>query len=249
MGLSCGHATNYTIDDLSFDNIITILQHRKMRRLQDPGGPVVDVDASWVVRRCTNMSYDMRVSSMMRPCLKFINSGCRVNIVLDGVTRHHTKRSTIKRMIDCHCGKVDFHINKCELSELIEEKKTLISQEEKIDMDKKIETKKKQMASAKKKLSEAIVDVGEKLLLKIKEKLIKIQYDGFEKINEVLTYMVAEFQADSVIAYRTNQQMNDIVICSDSDQAAHTWNHCVCIKSYLVSHISQSKSKHENNHL
>ena len=53
-----------------------------------------------------------------------------------------------------------------------------------------------------------------------------------DKIADSLTYMVAEFQADSVLAYRTVNKMNDIVISSDSDQSVHTGPDCICIKGY-----------------
>jgi hypothetical protein len=149
MGLKCGHSINYSIDDLSFDNILTILNHRKMRRLSDTSGPVVDIDASWVVRRANNMSYDMRVSSLIRLCVLFINNG-RVNVVFDGTTRHHTKRSTTKRTVDLYWAKVDYHVYKCELSSLVEDRKGLIVDDEIAAQDKKIEEMRKKMNTLKK---------------------------------------------------------------------------------------------------
>jgi hypothetical protein len=41
--------------------------------------------------------------------------------------------------------------------------------------------------------------------------------------------MIAEFQADSVMAYQTIHHLNDIVITADSDQAIHTGSDCLCI--------------------
>jgi hypothetical protein len=61
MGLDSGHTTNYVVEDLSFTLILLLLQQRKLRRLTSRGGPVVDVDASWVIRKYVNMSYDMRI--------------------------------------------------------------------------------------------------------------------------------------------------------------------------------------------
>ena len=70
--------------------------------------------------------------------------------------------------------------------------------------------------------------------MKVKEQINKIKQETFENIDQFLTYMVAEYQADSVIAYRTNKMLNDIVVTSDSDQAVHTWEHCCCIKSFIL---------------
>ena len=107
MGLKCGHSpVNYSINHLSFETIINLIKRRKDdctstgSIIRDK--PVIDVDASWVVRRFQNMSYDMRVFSLIKICLLFTASGCCVNIVCDGEKRHHSKRSTTKRSVDCY---------------------------------------------------------------------------------------------------------------------------------------------------
>jgi hypothetical protein len=151
MGLKCGHADNYQIDNLNFSQVLALLQHCKLRRLDDDNGPVVDVDASWVVRRVSCCTYDMRVISRMRLCLLFIRHGCRVNIVFDGVTRHHSKRSTTKRTVDCYRTKIDMHVAKCELIFVSDEHKHETTEERKSHYNNRmLEIKKKNKDNGKK---------------------------------------------------------------------------------------------------
>ena len=117
MGLKSGHTTSYVIDKLDFRTILSLITHRQLRRAGENGGPVVDVDVSWVVRRCcTSMSYEMRVTMLMQLALLFIKNGCRVNLVFDGTQRHHTKHATSKRKIELLKNKVDCQVLKCQLS-------------------------------------------------------------------------------------------------------------------------------------
>jgi predicted DNA-binding protein YlxM (UPF0122 family) len=233
MGLKSGHKTNYKVVELLFSSIIFLAKHRSLRRLSDVGGPIVDIDASWVVRRCGNMSYDMRVATLLQLCLLFVNSGCRVVIVFDGTTRHHSKRSTTKRTADCHRLKIDFHYNKCLLSSKVLLARTAQDVEKDcILLD--INKVKKVIKTIENKLSNEFIDVGEKLVLKVKEQINKIKTDHIENINDVLTCFVAEYQANTVIAYRTINQQNDIVVCSDSDQGILCGKECICINEYYL---------------
>jgi hypothetical protein len=103
-----------------------------LRRKDGIQKPVIDIDASWVVCRCTNVTYDMRVIALMRLSLLFIKKGCHVNIIFDGSTRHHTKRSTIERKVDCHRTKVDYHVLKFDLTRMHNDLKYIRDEEEKI---------------------------------------------------------------------------------------------------------------------
>jgi hypothetical protein len=85
-----------------------------------------------------------------------------------------------------------------------------------------------------KKLSELFVDVGQTLVQKVIEEKDKIETDFGTTVSDSLTYMIAKFQADSVIAYQTVKQMNDVVITSNSDQSVHTGIDCIYIKDYTL---------------
>jgi hypothetical protein len=234
MGLKTGHVTSYTIENLTLENLITLIVHRKLRRLDYPGRPIVDIDASWVIRRCTRISYDMRVLTLMRLSLLLIKKGCRVNIVFDGNNRHHSKRSTTKRTIECYVNKIDYHESKFELSHQCEQVKLISDEEEKKKTTNLIDQNKKRLRTLEKKLSDEIIDVGTTLVERVKQQIEFIRSEFGDIIADDITYMIAEYQADSVLAYRTNNRMNDIVISSDSDQGVHTGSECICIKGYNI---------------
>jgi hypothetical protein len=199
MGIKTGHDSSYTLDNLTLVNLLTLITHRQLQRKSGIQKPVIDIDASWVVRCSTNITYDMRVISLMRLVVLFILKGCHVNIIFDGNTRHHTKRSTIKRKVDCHRTKVDYHVLKHDLSQMYTDLNNITCKEEKQKMTKNIAQIKKKLKSMDKMLSESIVDVGDALVEKVKQHIDKIEIDFGSNITDSLTYMIAEFQADSVI--------------------------------------------------
>ena len=126
MGLKCGHAINYCINDLSFKDVLVIARSR-CRGINNNACyriPTIDVDSSWVVRRLSGLSADMQVASLIRLCSLFTEHGCCVNLVCDGNIRHHTKRSTAKRMIDSYRSKVEYHYLKCRLMSVSIERET-----------------------------------------------------------------------------------------------------------------------------
>ena len=45
--------------------------------------------------------------------------------------------------------------------------------------------------------------------------------------------LISKFQADSVIAYRTNQFHNDATLCADNDQAVLCGTCCLSIKNII----------------
>jgi hypothetical protein len=143
MGLKTGHQSDYLIEKLSFKSLINLIHQRKLRRLLDPGAPVVDIDASWVIRKYPNLSYDMKVTQLMRLCMLFVHNKCRVNIVFDGTTRHHTKRATTKRYVDAYRTKVEYQVGKGLLSRLNDQLKSTTDDEEIKQINADIATNKK----------------------------------------------------------------------------------------------------------
>jgi hypothetical protein len=116
-----------------------------------------------------------RVNNLMRLCLIFVRNCCRINIVFDGTKRHHSKRSTIKRTVDCYRNKVDYHVAKCLLSTLNERYKTAITDINKAQQTEEINKVRKEMKVLERKMSETLVDVGEKLVNAVKEEILKIK--------------------------------------------------------------------------
>jgi hypothetical protein len=231
MGLKTGHSTNYTINKLDFSTLKKLIKNRQLRRAGETGGPVVDFDVSWIIRRSSTMPYDVRIISMIRLAILFISHGCRVFFIFDNNDRHHSKRSTIRRTVDAYQNRIECHFLKCDLTVLSQQQTTTEDEEKQKQTD--ILAIRKKINSIQKQMSEIVVDVGEKLVTKVQEQIQKLKLDPlYRNIDEVLTCLVAEYQADLVIAYRTANKMNDIVLCSDSDQGVHGWNDCVCVKDY-----------------
>ena len=238
MGIKCGHSINYTITNLRLNDIITITKFRLFERRsfslnndELSSFPVVDIDASWVIRRIGNTSVAFRVTYLLQLCCLLIKNGCCVKIVCDGDRRHHSKRSTTKREVDCYRNRVDYHFLKCKLSCLPIDN---ITTDDGIE-DLEIKELKKKVKRLEKKVSETVVDVGNILYHEIKNRINKMLVEG-EVNNNQLTIMQAEFQADMVIAYRTVKHLNHIVFSSDSDQGIHCGSECICIKEFDFKH-------------
>jgi uncharacterized protein YicC (UPF0701 family) len=81
-----------------------------------------------------------------------------------------------------------------------------ISKEEKQPISFAINKLKKQLKTMEKRLSAASVNLGEKLVIKVSEEIKKLK-DHIDNIEEVLTCSIADYQADTVIAYCTINQL------------------------------------------
>ena len=248
MGLKCGNSINYTINDVTLRQLISIAKVRMNRRVQ-PTSPIIDVDASWIIRRCHDRLPIVRINYLLGICLCLILEGCSVTIVCDGESRHHTKRSTTHRSANYHRNSLEFHFLKYKLSfvsksirrgnltaeernNLLVEKDVLVRQTKKLE---------KQFANTK-------INVGDELFQKINEEINKLtlMYSTID-IKSHLKVIQAEFQADSVIAYRSVRCLNDLVLCNDSDQSVHVGNECCCIFDFkyvdLILNMLKSKTK------
>jgi hypothetical protein len=86
-----------------------------------------------------------------------------------------------------------------------------------------------QSSSLEKTINNSSLDVGNKLF-----EMILQQVEIWKKRYPTTDVLVlqAEFQADSVIAYQTMQQLNDMVFMYDSDLAALCGKECVSIGKY-----------------
>ena len=99
---------------------------------------------------------------------------------------------------------------------------------------KEIEIIKKNIKSLEKKFSSAKINVGNDLFEQIVHEVQKLTslYEHSIDISTRLFVLQAEFQADSVIAFRSIRRLNDLVVCNDSDQAVHVGDDCCCLNDY-----------------
>ena len=77
-------------------------------------------------------------------------------------------------------------------------------------------------------MNEPSIDVGDELFEKIKYEVevLTNEFTTFDTGN--INLFQAEFQADSVLAYRSVRCLNDIVFSSDTDQSALVGSECCC---------------------
>ena len=149
--------------------------------------------------------------------------------------RCHTKRATTKRTADLHRQSLNYHSSKCKLSCMMEQMKALPLSSDNIEpMQKEMEIIKKNIKSLEKKFSSAKINVGNDLFEQIVHEVQKLTslYEHSIDISTRLFVLQAEFQADSVIAFRSIRRLNDLVVCNDSDQAVHVGDDCCCLNDY-----------------
>ena len=100
MGIKEAHSLTFTIKKLDLSQIVSVatdfLKKKQNLNLTNRVRPVIDLDASWIVRHLKS-SYESRVSYLFRLARTLRNAGFDVYIVLDGEERHVSKRASISR--------------------------------------------------------------------------------------------------------------------------------------------------------
>jgi hypothetical protein len=124
MGVNGAHSLTYSINSISIQQLFSIALHIFTRnRNHIHRKPTIYVDTSWVLRSChteDRVGYLIRLSSFL------VTSGFQVVIVCDGSVRHHSKRSTIKRLAESYNSKIILHRNNTFLMSLLNKKTKLI---------------------------------------------------------------------------------------------------------------------------
>jgi hypothetical protein len=106
MGIKYAHTYTYCIKELTMEQLFIIASNRlKNLQIGCDGedyrrSPVIDVDVSWVVRSFAKGNLQCRIDSLLRLSSAFVDAGFSINLVCDGVYRHHSKRATIRRQSD-----------------------------------------------------------------------------------------------------------------------------------------------------
>ena len=211
MGVKHAHQLTHQITGVTQQELLKILEARSHRR-DGQDKPTIDVDVSYVYRKLYNKDNYSRISYIMSICDVLCKSGSRVVLVCDGSVRHHSKRASVQRQVARYKSKVELYQTRCELMQIIKNISVAKTEEEK----KYLKTEESRLADnssrLEKKIDNADLDVGDILF----NKLIEESQKKMEKNPKVeIIVMQAEFQADSVIAYRTMENLNDITIMED----------------------------------
>jgi hypothetical protein len=104
MGLKGAHSFTYTLKNLTVAQIFFIATDRLKRnqgnRTTTRQSPRIDIDISWVVRTFGKGNEDSRIYCLLNIAKALTEVGFLVNLVCDGVERHHSKRATISRQAE-----------------------------------------------------------------------------------------------------------------------------------------------------
>ena len=123
MGLKTGHKdVSYSIKNMSIDTLITIGKIRLKTNScsdNDRTNIVIDIDASFILRsHNANDNHSDPVFYLIKLAQLFASLSFDVVIVCDGASRHHSKRSTTKRLADCHRNLVSLQHDQSKLLHL-----------------------------------------------------------------------------------------------------------------------------------
>jgi hypothetical protein len=214
MGITSGSSLVYRITNLTLDDLLLIVRSRKkdlFPNIEDDiiPLPTIDIDASWVIRSCYNMS-GSQVGYLCRLALFLCNNGFDVVVVCDGDTRHHSKQATMKRMADCYRDMISIRKNRLLINEMNDRIENTNDIAEKEVLLKERETLLSKTSSLERKKTQAKVSVGDDMYLQ----LLQLFHSSIG--TEIGTYKAkvyvkkAEYQADSMMAARLVRGETDI---------------------------------------
>jgi hypothetical protein len=235
MGIQGAHSLTYFVQKITLQQLYSIallLYHKRSHVI--PRMPTIYVDASWIVRSCT---VDDRVSYLVRLSSFLVESGFRIVIVCDGSSRHHSKRSTIKRVAESYNARICLHRNNTFLMNLLNKQNVSDSIEERDRLNEAITTNSAKVSTLQNKVKRSGIDVGADLFCQLSDSITKLKLN----VNQ-LSVVQAEFQADSVLAGSLFNHDADLVLTADSDMAALVGGNCYGIKSFKFIDRSRTRS-------
>jgi hypothetical protein len=234
MGVAGAHALTYCLKDISLECLFSMavfLFNQKVH--QSNRRPTLYVDASWIVRSCT---CEARTSYLIRLCCMFVAVGFRVVIVCDGPTRHHSKRSTLKRIAETYKSRICLHRNNSFLMSLLASKNSSDSVAERSQLDAAIKVVGQKITTLQNKVRRSEIEVGTNVFTSIQDELSLLNYD-----NNLLSVVQADFQADSTMAGSLVCNDAEMVLTADSDLAALLGDKCVGVKKFI--YVDRAKNK------
>ena len=242
MGIRDAHAYTHSVSGVSIGELYQIALSRLKQNLQstgasdeidnqiNPNNPVIDIDSSWIYRS-TNIVIDNRLNWMISLGIELSKAGFIVMFICDGHFRHHSKIASIDRKTKYQKSMVNGLVLRTELMKIAEKRKESNNAEdisnyciEENELSKKIKTIDKQQQSSS-------INVGNEFFFDIKKAIEELPKNSFGNRNGTIEVVQALYQADSVMAYRSINNMSTIIFSSDSDLAALTGN-CIGIKSF-----------------
>ena len=209
--LISGSQMFYSVQNVNFNDLCTLVRHRASLR-SDNATPTLYFDVSWLARKLSTPSNDV-ISSLVHLASKFIGDGIKVVLCFDNTAHcHHSKKATIVRNVKAEQARVDCVLLHTDMMTMFNEMKdeSTSDEEKKILQDKMIEIEKKILRLKK--------IVHERLRFSdLYDKLIEAASQLMHKHPNLLTYVEAKTQADTVICYESVNGCCDGAISNDGD--------------------------------
>jgi hypothetical protein len=239
MGIKGAHKYTHTLLSVSLKELLAIVKYRAGVHCasvieRKSAAPILDVDCSWVVRAMShNINQEERLALLISIITEFLIVGISVVLICDGHTRHDSKRATTERQANNYRSQVDLYQKRTRLMTIGSEK---ISLEDGSEPRKALLAEEAQLSKSVKTLErrqqQALVDVGDNFYQRLQQYVEELDKATYEVHGATLNVIQAEFQADSVLAYRCNTGLSDMCLCSDSDIASLCGSNCFSIKKY-----------------
>ena len=120
MGVKSGGKILHHVDKLSQDDLVTILRHQATEIRPGDAVPTIAYDANWLARKLTSKK-SSAAANICELVKSFRYKGVNSIIVVDGPTRHHSKKATIGRDTVYEQTKLDTLILRRTLLQLVEQ--------------------------------------------------------------------------------------------------------------------------------
>lgn len=238
MGITGAHELSHSVRGLTLQDVYKICTFIRQQR-NDNDRPTIDLDVS-LIYRSSKLSIDNRKRQFIDICCQLAAVGFAVVIICDGSVRHHSKRATVQRQASLFGEKVKSYLLRVRLMSIMVLKSSATDTVEKERLESEENSVSSQLKTLEKKLQYSNVDVGQEFYESLLHHVYNIPKANLGKKGGTIEIFQAEYQADSVLAFRRVNNISDIVFSSDSDLLAHAGSMCLGIKCF--NYISRGKN-------
>ena len=203
----------YSIDNVSFDDLCTIIRNRNSERVKNDavrGAPTIYFDVSYLARKLSwNNNHDPS-KDIISLAIQFAKENINVVLAADNRSyRHHSKKATIERNQQAEQARIDTIFLKKKLLLLVEQSRTTNESENMKTVMKKVQQK----IRSKEKFIEDRLKVMN-LYYRLRDDLMLLNGDDR---NDNITLVEAVTQADHVICFGSIKGDCDAALANDGD--------------------------------
>lgn len=230
MGITGAHELSHSVKGLSIQEVYSVCMYIRLQQ-RITTQPTIDLDAS-LIYRSSKLSVDNRMRQIIDICCQLSSVGFLVVVVCDGAVRHHTKRASVQRQAILFSQKVKSYLLQLKLMSILDERKGITDEALKLQLEGEETIISSDLKALERKIQYSSVDVGQQFYESLLKHVNNIPAADLGKKSGNVSVIQAEYQADSVLAYRRVNKFSDVVFSSDSDLLAHSGELCLGIKSF-----------------